>query len=170
MTDFELPEWISNPSGLGRAAGDNPGIITTLIRFGREPTNYIREVVLNIVLAFVANIVFTTTDLTDRGTNAVISPFTSVRISITDAVASAGDALIDPITVLNSWISTGLADSLGIGAFPILVTVYVVEVALAVAIAAGWVDPNPCAFASFVGDVVGAVLDAVGDKVGGVLP
>lgn len=127
-----IPEELLNLLSLGRAADSNPGLIDTLVNFGREPENFIREVVLNIFLAFVANIVFTTTGLIDRGINAVIAPFTAARVSLTDAIDSAGQALIVPITDLNDWLATGLADGLGFGAFPILVTIYVLEVALAI--------------------------------------
>jgi hypothetical protein len=125
-----IPEELLALISLGSAAEDNPGLIQTLIDFGREPENFIREVVLNIAIAFVANVVFTTTDLIDRGINAVIAPFTTVRVSLTDALDSAGEAVIGPITGLNDWIATGLADALGFGGFPILVTLYVLEIAL----------------------------------------
>jgi hypothetical protein len=100
--------------------------------FFRDPEGKVREWVLNIVLAFVANIVFTTTELIDASINAIIAPFTSARVSLTDAIDSAGQALITPITELNDWIATGLADALGFGAFPFLVTVYVLEIALVI--------------------------------------
>jgi hypothetical protein len=106
----------------------------------RDPRNFIRETVFNFILAGVANLVFTTTDLINQGLNAVIAPFTTVRINLTtalwngetDEIDSVGEAFIVPITDLNDWIATGLADALGFGAFPILVTIYVLEIALAI--------------------------------------
>jgi hypothetical protein len=47
--------------------------------------------------------------------------------------------------------------------------VVVLLVAIGLAIAAGWIDPNPGAFLSFVGDVVDAVLGAIGDRLSGVI-
>jgi hypothetical protein len=47
--------------------------------------------------------------------------------------------------------------------------VVVVAVATALAILAGWIDPNPGAFFAFVGDVVDAVLGFVADRLSGVM-
>lgn len=109
-------------------------------RLLRDPRNFIRETVFNFILAGVANLVFTTTDLINQGLNAVIAPFTTVRVNLTKAIwngetneiDSAGEALIVPITDLNDWLATGLADALGFGAFPVLVTIYVLEIAIVI--------------------------------------
>jgi len=47
--------------------------------------------------------------------------------------------------------------------------VVVVAVATALAILAGWIDPNPGAFFAFVGDVVDAVVGFVADRLSGVV-
>lgn len=48
--------------------------------------------------------------------------------------------------------------------------VVVLLVAVGLATAAGWIDPNPGAFMAFVGDVLNAVLGAIGDRISGVIP
>lgn len=98
--------------------------------FFREPENKVREWVLNILLAFVANIVFTTTELIDQGVNAVIAPFTTVRISLTDTIGTVASAVTDPVITLNTFLADTIASGLGVGAFPFLVALYVAEIAL----------------------------------------
>lgn len=136
------------------------GIVPTPVRrLLKDPENFIREVLFNSVLAFVANLVFTTTTVIDTAINAVISPFVSVRVSLTDAIESAGEAVIGPVAVLNSTIATTIADALGVASFPLLVVVVVLEMALVVRAAQAAAPAVSDALGAI--PVVGSLLDGV---------
>jgi len=146
---------------------DLPGIPKPLAEFFRDPEGKVREWVLNIVIAAVANVVFTTTDLITEGLNAVLAPFTTVRVNVTKAlwngeteeIDSAGEALVVPITDINDWVATGFADALGFGGFPILVTIYVVEIALFVRVGRAAIPALSNAAGAI--PVIGSVIDGI---------
>lgn len=125
----------------------------------RDPTNFIREVLFGTVLAFIANFVFATTSIIDQAATAVVNPLVAVRVDLTGAVRSTGRAVYETLTAVNTTVAAGVADQLGVAAFPVLVVLGVLELALVYRAAVAALPALTDAAGAV--PVVGSVLDGL---------
>jgi hypothetical protein len=149
-----LPDWVFK---LREIADEQ--IVDTLAEFGEDPEGFIKRILVDFVLMGIATFTLDIIGLIDQGFQAVIDPFTDVRFSLVTAVEQAGGAVVGGTSGITSAIATGIADQLGIAAFPVLVAMYALEFALLVRA----IPPAFAALSDALGSIpiAGSLLDSV---------
>ena len=127
-----------------------------------DPAGFIKQVLVNVVLAGVAAFTFSTVDLIARGFDAAIAPFGAAGDVVVGSVSTASTIIVTTIQTLTSDIAAAVAAELGIAAFPVTVGLYTLYAALVIRSIPPLLNAALTAASDGLGavPVVGSLLDA----------
>lgn len=97
-----------------------------------DPAGFIKQVLVNVVLAGVAAFTFSTVDLIARAFDAAIVPFGASGEILVGSTSTAATIIVTTIQTLTTDVAGVVAGQLGIGAFPVTVGLYTLYAALVI--------------------------------------